>query len=640
MERKEKKMGFFINRRAEEGGKDLHTSDTELEPGNSFKTSISLRRRLLFLVVIIWIIPVLLLCFFMIMFYRNNIIKKTTTLMEESLKNFTYFCSQRIYESIDISKKTSYEQVIEKAWRNYISEDIDRAELYREITGNLKSRFYNDNRFIISVFYLSDEPDRIYYTSRKDNNYIDIYKNDVEEVAQNITSKETSDAHVRIIDGRIYIIRNLYTTTNYTKFGTLVLELNKDKLIDGFMLNKDYELGFYINDTSSIISYDGRLKEEEQSNILKELSKQYSRQINRKIIQVNDKPFTGLLYQQKCDDFHIGSILISNDDVIFSELKNLYFVMFVIMLIIIPVFIYMLYFIAHHISKPMSRMIAATKIIEQGDLGVQIEGEPMPNLEFNLLMIAFNQMSSEIKYLFDFAYHEQIARKDAKIMALQSQINPHFLNNTLEMMNWQARMAGDIKVSKMIEALGTLLNYSMDRSNRKLIDLSEELRCVEAYLYIVSMRFGKRLKVEKQIDQDLLQLQVPQLILQPLIENAVVHGVEKVKNGTIQIKIFKENQNVLLQIINTGKNMTEDDIKRVEALLNGVNQEENGKIKHKSLGIRNVNERIKLIYGNEYGLTIQPIAEGETASTIVIPYNMDQNKVNNNITKSIRNKLK
>lgn len=589
---------------------------------NAIKATISLRRRLLILVVMIWIIPVLLLWFFMSVYYRNNIIDKTTTIMEESLKNFTYFCAQRIDEMIDISKKTSYEQIIENAWRSYTSGSIDKAELYRQITGNLKSRFYNDNRFIISVFYLSDEPDRIYYTSRKDNSYIDIYKNDVEKIAHDITGRETSDAHVHVIDGRIYIIRNLYTTTNYTKFGTLILELNKEKLIDGFSLNKDYALGFYINDTDSIITYDGRLQEDHIRNILNQLAGQYSKSMNRKIIHQKDKPYNGILYQQKYDDFHIGSVLISDDNVIYSELTDLYLVMFGILLVIIPVFIYMIYFISHHISNPMRRMIKATKTIQQGEFGVQIEGETMPNSEFDLLMKAFNKMSSEIKYLFDFAYNEQMARKDAKIMALQSQINPHFLNNTLEMMNWQARMAGDLTVSKMIEALGTLLNYSMDRSNKKLIDLAEELRCVDAYLYIVSMRFGRRLKVEKEIDEELMQIQVPQLILQPLIENAVVHGVEIIKSGMIKIKIYKENGNVYLQIINTGKGMSQEDIERIEDLLNGNHPERHGKGYYESLGIRNVNERIKLIYGSEYGLTVRPMNDQETAATIVIPYEM------------------
>jgi two-component system sensor histidine kinase YesM len=541
--------------------------------------------------------------------------------MEEGLKNFTYFNAQRIDEAIDISKKTSYEQVIEKAWRSYDKGKMTKSELYRQITGNLTSKFYNDNRFEIAVFFLSKEPSKIYYTKQKESNYIDIYLKEVAKTANEITKMDSSDAHVRVINGRIYIIRNLYTTTNYTKFGTLILELDKDKLIDGIYLNKDYEFAFFINDTNSMITYDNRLTQESHNGLLDKLKAQYRTTMNRKIISDKDQSYHGMLYQQRYDDFHFGSILIVDDTVIFAELRSLYMIMFLIAIIIIPVLIVMLYYLYHNITKPMQIMVDAAQSLEKGDIGMQVEGAPMPNSEFEVLKNSFNKMSSKIKYLFDVAYSEKLARKDAKIIALQSQINPHFLNNTLEMMNWQARLAGDVTVSKMIEALGTLLNYSMDRSNKKMIHLSEELHCVDAYCYIISMRFGKRLKIEKEIDQELMQLPVPQLILQPLIENAVVHGVETVKSGTIWIKVYKDGQNAILQIINTGKGMNEEAIKRVAAILEG--HYESGPKCHESLGIYNVNERIRLIYGEEYGLRIEPDGEDRVVSTIMIPLEYD-----------------
>ncbi|HHV13901.1 MAG TPA: histidine kinase [Clostridiales bacterium] len=589
------------------------------------RKQVSLRRRLLFMVVAFWMLPVISIYAFMTLSYRKDIIEKTTVLMEESLKNFTFFNAQRIEEAIDASKNTSYEQIIEKAWKKYQMGYFTKTELYREITGNLTSKFYNNNRFEIAVFYLTEEPDRIYYTRQKQNNYIDIYKTEVAKEAQLISGQNTSDAQVRIINGRIYVIRNLYTLRNYTKFGTLVLELDKDKLVDGISLNQNYELAFFINNNESLISYDKQLLEEEQRNILNKVSACYSTKVNRKVMRVEGQIYTGLIYQQKFNDFHFGGILVADENVMYSELKRLYMVMLTIMLVSIPIFIYMLYFVSHHITRPMSRMIDAAKTLEKGDIGMQIGGEPMPNKEFDVLQVSFNQMSSEIKYLFDYAYSEKLARKDAKILALQSQINPHFLNNTLEMMNWQARMAGDITVSKMIEALGTLLNYSMDRSNRKMINLAEELRCVDAYCYIISMRFGKRLMIEKEVDNTMLQIQVPQLILQPLIENAVVHGVETVKSGTIRIKVFHDEENAFLQIINSGKDMTREDQERIQRILDGSQNPEE-KEKHESLGIYNVNERIKLIYGEEYGLTIRPIGPGETASTITLPLEYDPNK--------------
>lgn len=595
---------------------------------------ISLRRRLLFMVLAIWLVPVIIIFGFLTISYRNDIINKTNGSMQESLKNFTFFCAQRIDEAIVISKRSSYEKIIEDAWLDYRNSKITKTDLYNVIDGNLTSKYFNDSRFDLAVFYLCSDPNYLYYTKQKKLNLVDTYKNVVAKEAQKISKQNTTDAHVKIINGRIYIIRNLYTTTNFTKFGTLVLELDKNKLMDGITFNSDYEMAFYINDISSKTIIDNRLFETSYQKIVQKLSKDYSVKKDMVTERETDNPYTGYLYQQKFNDYHMGSILVADNNVIFSSLKKLYIVMIVIMLVVIPVFIYMIYFISHHIDKPMSRMISAAKVLEKGDFGKLIEGDEMPNAEFDVLQNSFNKMSSEIKYLFDYAYQEKLARKDAKIMALQSQINPHFLNNTLEMMNWQARMAGDVTVSKMIESLGTLLNHSMDRSNKKLIPLSEELRCVDAYFYIISMRFGKRLMIENEVDEELLQLQVPQLILQPLIENAVVHGVETVKNGTIQVKIYKEEENAILQIINTGKPMIEEDILRVEQILDGTYQRsKDEKGRHESLGINNVNQRIKLIYGEEYGLTIKPVGENETASTIKIPLDFDSSNYISNVPK-------
>lgn len=587
------------------------------------KKPISLRRRLLFLIVIAWIVPVSIIFIFISISYRNNIIDKTEILMKEGLKNFTSFHAQKIDEAIAISKKTSYELVIEKAWRKYHSGHMTNAEFYNEVISNLKSKYYNDNRFVMSAFYLSDEPDRLYYTSRQPKRHIDTYYEKVHKMAKEITKQDTTNAHIKIIDGKIYIIRNLYTTRNYTKFGTLVVELNKDKLFEGLVINEDYEVGFFIDNTKSMISYNSTLEEESRALILSRLKEQYSKNVNQKIIKKDNRIFTGLIYQQKFSDYHFGAVLVADKSKIYSELTSLIYIITIILLIVIPVFIYMLYFSTKHITVPIGRMMKASEEVEKGKIGKQIEGEAMPNAEFSYLSDSFNRMTSEVKYLFDYAYNEKLARKEAKIIALQSQINPHFLNNTLEMMNWQARMAGDVAVSKMIEALGTLLDYSMDRNNKKLINLSEELRCADAYFSIISMRFGQRLHVEKEVDEELLQIQVPQLILQPILENAVVHGVESIKSGTIRLKVYKEGSNVVLQVTNTGKGMTKEDIDRVEKILNGEKDSiVHGKGKHVSLGIRNVNERIKLIYGEEYGLTILPDEDNEILSTIVIPYEM------------------
>ena len=275
-------------------------------------------------------------------------------------------------------------------------------------------------------------------------------------------------------------------------------------------------------------------------------------------------PYKGFAEMRKYRDYTLGMAFLVEDKILYAELYNLYKVIVFVIAVAVPVLLYMIYFMKKHITDPVQVMIRASKEMEAGNLGTKIETR-MPNAEFSYLRTSFNQMSRQVKCLFDYAYDEKIARKDAKIMALQAQINPHFLNNTLEMMNWQARMSGDITVCKMIEALGTVLDYRMSRDQKNLINLAEELHCADAYFYIISMRFGKRLNLEKEIDEELMQVQVPRLILQPIIENAVVHGIEQVRSGMIKIHIYHDEKTFIWRL-STAETNVSGDVERIQQI--------------------------------------------------------------------------
>ncbi len=178
---------------------------------------------------------------------------------------------------------------------------------------------------------------------------------------------------------------------------------------------------------------------------------------------------------------------------------------------------------------------------------------------------AFNSMSDKLKNQFEQIYLEELALRDANIMALQSQINPHFLNNTLEIINWEARMEGNDRVSSMIEALSTMLEATMDRKKQQMIPLSEEISYVEAYCYIIRQRFGEKFQFEKQIDPELLQTEVPRLIIQPIMENAVEHGLSG-RAGKIVLRIYAEEDKLKIAIINDGL-MSIEDKRKVDNLL-------------------------------------------------------------------------
>lgn len=366
----------------------------------------------------------------------------------------------------------------------------------------------------------------------------------------------------------------------------------------------------------------------------------YDKTVSGELIKDTNSAYNVYLLQKQYDDYHIGVVYWDKRSVIYANLYRIYLVVSAMLLLFVPVVIYAAYFLRRQIQNPIEQLMEASKQMEAGQLGVKVDGLPMPNREFEYLKKSFDSMSLQVKYLFKYVYDEKLARKEAQIQALQAQINPHFLNNTLEMMNWQARMSGDVVVSKMIESLSTVLDYRMNRANVKEIHLAEELQCTDAYFYIMSMRFGQRLHIEKEIDEELLYIFVPPLILQPIAENAIVHGVETAKTGAIRLKIYHDEDKVYFKVYNSGRPLTDEDIEKIQTILAGEEYAlPKFKNRHTSIGIRNVNQRIKLVYGERYGLNIERAEDGLTVSTITIPYHGERLVESDNETDSVEQEL-
>ena len=290
------------------------------------------------------------------------------------------------------------------------------------------------------------------------------------------------------------------------------------------------------------------------------------------------------------------------------------FVVAGMLLFLVPLLLILLRVFNRNVTKPITDMMEGADQIETGNLGYQIKEEP-ENLEFKYLMESFNQMSERLKYQFDHIYEEEIALRDARIMALQSHINPHFMNNTLEIINWEARLGGNEKVSRMIEALATLMDAAMDRKKRTFVPLSEEMMYVNAYLYINSERFGKRLTVIKELDESIMQYEVPRLILQPVIENAIEHGVRPSGRGTVILRGYEKEGFLYLDIVNDGT-LTPAEEEKICRLLSpdyDFSREPSG-----NLGIANVNQRLRILYGEPCGLTIEKDEEQHVIARLTI----------------------
>ncbi|WP_134701359.1 sensor histidine kinase [Ammoniphilus sp. YIM 78166] len=254
----------------------------------------------------------------------------------------------------------------------------------------------------------------------------------------------------------------------------------------------------------------------------------------------------------------------------------------------------------------ISELLEKMKRAEQGDLAIRM---PVSGyLEFRKLALGFNRMIEQIGLLLQQVKDEQERKREAEFQVLQQQINPHFLYNTLESINAMAALNGQKEISKMTINLGKLLRISINGAYE--VKVSAEIRHVISYLEIQKIRFNNRFQYEIDVEDGLRDRPVLKLILQPLVENILYHAFDQhQENGRIAIKGCLEGEKGCFYIRDNGKGMSH------EALIQWNDQHgSEDRHKHSGHGLRNVHDRLKLYYGNAYGLMI---CSGEVTGTII-----------------------
>ena len=231
--------------------------------------------------------------------------------------------------------------------------------------------------------------------------------------------------------------------------------------------------------------------------------------------------------------------------------------------------------------------------------------------EIGVLHNQFDQMTIKIQDLIQQNYVNEILSKDARLKALENQINPHFLYNTLEAVNWRAKAIGEKNISSMVESLGTLLRETLS-SGSKNFTLSHELEIVQCYLTIQRIRFEDRLTYSQNVDPAILSVTLPHFTIQPLVENSVNYAMEKSTEVChIWLEGSRHKDTIVIDVINNGSQFETDLLEKLE----------NGLITPHGFGIGllNIHKRIQLTYGTGYGLTLFNKDEEHAVARIIIP---------------------
>jgi two-component system, sensor histidine kinase YesM len=269
------------------------------------------------------------------------------------------------------------------------------------------------------------------------------------------------------------------------------------------------------------------------------------------------------------------------------------------------------------------------KIDNIKEKGKVIEYEDLTKDEMGSLDRSFNHMINEINILLTQIIEVELEkkqkeinltkegarRKEAELNALQMQVNPHFLYNTLDIIRWNAMFehGGESKVSNMISDFSKLLKLGINR-NVNVVDISEEIEHVKAYLKVISFNEKNEVDMDIDIDEQCIACKIPKLTLQPIVENAIRHGFEhKEPSKKMCIRVTKQEDKIVIQVTDSGKGIDKSELEEL------IRKMDNNEEKNNSIGLKNVNERIKLYFGTDYGVKVKSEIGAGTTVEILLP---------------------
>lgn len=306
-----------------------------------------------------------------------------------------------------------------------------------------------------------------------------------------------------------------------------------------------------------------------------------------------------------------------------GRIKNVSLLFVAVMMLIVSI-PYTL--IIMNIIRPLQKLLHFMNSLKSGNLKtlkskVNLEGYAEIEIisqEFNIMLDQINSLTHRLIETSSMLYQTELEKQQSKIAYLQSQINPHFLYNTLDSIKGIALVRGVREIYDMTGSLSAIFRYSIKGKDE--VALKEELKIIESYLKIIEIRFSNRIKFEKVYQEDTLDVIIPKMILQPVVENAIYHGIEPLVNGgTIKIMTtIDDNRNLIINIADDGVGIDESKLNELREALNS-NNFNSSESENKHIGIKNINNRIRLKYGDSFGIDIESSHGTGTKVSIILP---------------------
>lgn len=492
----------------------------------------------------------------------------------------------------------------------------NRYEALDKLNRQVHTWAFNEN-YVSSINIIDTRGNQ--YSWGKDT--IEIEKNRLEFIRSQAIQQEGGVAWIEpyrydssIIAARV--IRSI-PDLELANLGTMIIRMNPEKLFDNFpnqRLSNEYDSNF------AILSENGVLYQRNDQLGSNELILKMNKKTGYFIDDIQGDKYLVAYITSQHTGWKFASILPYS-----SILKNIMVVRTILILVYIGIFVLVMYLgflFSKSITRPFKRLANEMKMVEEGefekiaqaDMNMTKQGDEIAQLEYD-----FHLMVDKINTLIKDNYLKQIAVKESEFKALQAQINPHFLYNTLDSINWLAKVSKQYQIAAMVKALGSLLRNSI--SNKKeVISLKDEMSILEDYITIQRCRYEERLDFSMDIQQDYWEYMIPKLSIQPLVENSIQYGLEKIL-GICKIRVWAEpSENGLkIWVQDNGPGMENDFLTK----LNKGEVEPRGS----GIGIKNIDDRIKIIFGAEYGIRVDSAPGKGTNVCIFVPYKRSEDFV-------------
>lgn len=557
------------------------------------KNSISSQLMRYFLCIVLF--PVTILSLIILGVNKNSIISLVQKNVEESLALIEYNIERQFlqYDSLVyfISRDRQFQNVAQYDNAKEFNQNMEEQKILRELLAYYQSTGYQVSRVVISyengILLASPQKECIEHRPETQEWY-------------QLCKEQQGQGHVLnylandcIYDGMDSVYSDMITVCrsiedeNGNFIGAVSIEMYS-RILEQSMSNILSRKGSYVyivNKNQEVI---------------------YS-PVVRTIQEVSEKDFYSVEVFEPRTEWTIVGVM--NMEEYLRQLNILVNILLITLGLIAGVMVGISLKVSNSIAKPLQMLQGLMKQAEEGDLSIRFQ-EKAPR-EVQELGNSFNVMIEKLDYYVECVRIEQKAKRKAEIEALQANIKPHFLYNTLDTIHWMAKDYQATDIVETVDSLATLFRIALSKGS-ETITVEKELQHVASYLQIQKIRYEDKFTYDICVQQNVKQLMVQKLILQPLVENAIYHGIKASgRKGTIRIRVWTEENAIYLTVEDDGKGMSAERLQKVRESLNNFQPEEQG-----AYGVVNVHQRLAMSYGAPYGLYL--ISEEDEGTTALI----------------------